>query len=476
MLVSVGSPTSPLDNISPPLGILYLAAWIRDKMDCELRVENSGEERWSAQDIVRRVVDYAPDVLALSTLTPSAFLLPIITRGVRKALPKTLQVIGGAHATATGRPVLATSEADSVVIGEGEISFEAVIRHHLDCSEPSDVPGLIWRDAKGEIRENPGNAPIISDLDTLPFPAYDLIDLSRYQNRLRMTSFMPNRRYMSLFSSRGCPYGCIFCHSVFGRRFRAQSPERMVAELEYFSRTFEVDEFEYLDDVFNLNAERVVAFSDLVRQRGLKVRLAFPNALRGDIITEEVAEALVSAGTYYTALALESGSPRIQKLIGKNLDLPKFLNGVKMMSRRRVFTYGFAIMGFPTETREEMEMTARVAYHSDLHVVSFFKATPFPGTRMRELAMESCPDQVEQVRFDDMEYVGLPANVSAESGKVLFACQREAYLRFYLRPSRMMRILRDHPYPWYLPKCGLSFISHLRGRRFGPGSACEKTI
>ena len=139
---------------------------------------------------------------------------------------------------------------------------------------------------------------------------------------------------------------------------------------------------EFLDDIFNFDRKRVLEICDLIAKRNLKLRINFPNAVRTDALTEEVMDAMVGAGLYHSAFALESGSPRMQQLMRKHLDIDKFLRGVKWATDRGVFAHGFAMLGFPTETEEEMETTLEVACNSRLHTATFFTVIPFPGTEL----------------------------------------------------------------------------------------------
>jgi anaerobic magnesium-protoporphyrin IX monomethyl ester cyclase len=254
---------------------------------------------------------------------------------------------------------------------------------------------------------------------------------------------------VSMFTSRGCPYRCIYCHEIFGKRFRAQSPERIVAEMEHYVRTYGVKEVEFFDDIFNLNGKRVIEFSERVRQRNLRVHISFPNALRADILTEEVADALVAAGTRESALALESGSPRIQELIQKRLNIPKFMEGVAMLADRRVFTYGFLMFGFPTETEDEMRMTIDVVRRSKLHVVYPWIVTPYPKTELFDLAMRLKPGKMAGINYAGTDYSVYPCvNLSEVSDKVLKSYLFKCFPALFLNPARALRIVRDFPRPW----------------------------
>jgi radical SAM superfamily enzyme YgiQ (UPF0313 family) len=214
-------------------------------------------------------------------------------------------------------------------------------------------------------------------------------------------------------------------------------------------RTYGIKEVEFFDDIFNLQGRRVIKFSELVRRRNLRVSISFPNALRTDILTPEVADALVDAGTRVSAFALESGSPRIQQLIQKHLNIPKYLDGVAMLAKRRVFTYGFLMFGFPTETEADMQMTVDVVRQSKLHVVYPWVVTPYPKTELFDVAMRLHPERMAGIELAGADYMRYPCvNLSEVSDEDLAAYMRKAYSALFLSPSRALRIVRDFPRPW----------------------------
>jgi radical SAM superfamily enzyme YgiQ (UPF0313 family) len=449
-LARVGRRTAELPIITPPLGILSLAAYLRDQLALEVRIHDQHLHNSTSDELVRGAVEMGAEVVGLGLLTSGSHLLPELTRKIRQALPKALVVLGGPHVSAFQSGAMAGVDADAAVPGEGELSLEQILLAHLNRSGFADIPGLIWRDSSGEIVTNPGVSPQVEDLDSLPFLAYDLIDPRAYW-RFESMANVPPRPYIGMFSSRGCPYHCIYCHSIFGKCFRAQSPERVIAEIEHYQRTYGVREVEFYDDTFNHNARRVVDFCQSALRRNLRMKIAFPNAIRGDILTSETIDALVDAGLYYTACALESGTPRIQKYIGKNLNIPRFLEGVEKLARRHVFTYGFTMLGFPTETEEDLQRTIDVASGSSLHIASFFTVTPFPGTELYRRVLQDYPERLKGIDYADMSYPSLMFNLSEVPDAVFFSYKAKALRTFYFNPKRVARIAMDFPNPLYLP-------------------------
>jgi len=450
-LASVGRRTINFPPVSPPMGLLCLAAYLRERFRLDVRIVDQYADGSSVNDIVQAAAEFEADVVGFRALTSSARALAEATRKARAALPGALIVLGGPHVSASGAKAMEDTAADAAVAGEGELAFEQILGAYGNGTDLSGIPGVFRRDSDGGIVANPGEIAPIEDLDSLPFPAYDLIDLRKYW-RLRSMSQVPPRRYVSLLTSRGCPYQCMYCHRIFGKRFRAQSAERIVAEVEHYVRVFGLSEIEFLDDIFNQDRQRVLDFCDLVQRRGLKLRIAFPNALRGDRLTQEVVDALVDAGTYYSACALETGSPRVQQFIGKRLDIPRFLEGVEMLVQRGVLTHGFTMLGFPTEAEDEMRQTIDVACNSKLHTATFFTVTPYPNTELHALVERTHPEKLVGLDYEDQDYTGIAVNLSAVPDEVLYASQRKAWRRFYLNPMRLVRLARDFPQPQYLPR------------------------
>jgi len=278
-------------------------------------------------------------------------------------------------------------------------------------------------------------------------------------------SQVPPGRYLSLFTSRGCPYQCSYCHRLFGKRFRKQSAERIVAEIEYYVRRFNIHEMAFLDDVFNLDKQRVLEFSRLVRSKGLNLRLDFASGLRGDLLDEETIDALIDAGMYRSSFGLESGSRRIQAFIGKHLDIDRFICTVELAARKRVFTHGFAMLGFPTETERELQTTIEVASASRLHTAAFFTVVPFPNTDLYEAAQQRYPEEMNRLCYDDTDLSSISLNLSDVPDELFFAYRRKAWRSFYLKPGRMFRIVRDYPHPWFLPRLVPTFLRRVTSGR-----------
>lgn len=441
-------------GVTPPLGIMYIAAYIRQKFNVQIRIINQKLFNTPNDEIVKQANEFGADIIGLSVMTTNAYSLPYITSHMKKALPRSLIVIGGPHVSAFGERSLEGNVADIAVPYEGEITFETIVNAYLGNGYISDTPGIFRRTNDG-IVTNPGTIPLVEDVDKLPFPAYDLIDLKPYWKIQSMT-LLVHRKYASLFSSRGCPFKCIYCHRIFGDKFRIHSAERVIEEMEFCIKNYGVGDFEIYDDIFNHDKKRLFEICDLISRRGIKVGLSFPNGLRVDELNKSSIDALANAGMYFCSCPLESGSPRIQKMMGKNLNLRKYLENVEYMDSKRIFTFGFVMMGFPNETEDDLKQTLDVACKSKLHAASIYTVTPFPNTVVYDVAMRNNPDKLKYINYDDNEYSHMKYNLSDVPDDVLFYYQRKVNRNFYMNPSRIFRIFRDFPQrrriPAYIPE------------------------
>lgn len=198
--------------------------------------------------------------------------------------------------------------------------------------------------------------PVIKDLDRLPMPDRSLVDYDRYARFIGQG--MVRNTYLNLLSSRGCPFGCAYCHKIWPRGHQRRSAENIFAEIK-FHYDLGVRRFIFVDDCFNLDRKACAAFFRLVLAAGLKLEMFFSGGLRGDLLNPELIDLMVEAGTVSLALALETASPRLQKFIGKKLDLERFHANISYLCARhpQVVQELFLMHGFPTETESEAWQT-----------------------------------------------------------------------------------------------------------------------
>lgn len=435
IFIKCDQPSRGTEGRTPPLGLMSIAAYLREKGRHTIRIFDARFHGSSLPAILREM---NPEFVGLSALTIEAHSLHSIADLAKKLCPRAIVVAGGPHASFYPDETLSDQNIDVAIRGEGEETFAEIVEG-LNGRCPY-IKGIAYRQDGRIVYTEP--RPYIRDLDALPFPAWDLIDIRSYWSHKSMAS-LGLRRYMALFTSRACPYRCIYCHNMFGKTFRARGPESVVEEMAVLSRTYGIRDFEVLDDIFNLDIERAQRILSLILERLPGVRLAFPNGLRGDRMDGEFVDLLREAGTRYLSIAVESASPRLQRLIKKNLNLDRTAKAVTRCVQKGIFVNGFFMIGFPTETREEIHKTIEFAARSSLHTAMFFIVTPFEGTEL----MEAYRDRIQrfQIEFRDHDFFTGYFNLSEVPNRDLYRLQKFAYRKFYLTRWRPMRIMVSYP-------------------------------
>jgi len=429
---------------SPPLGLMYLAAYARVQRNnrdsftiIDERMQRHTLEQWKVY-----VKDLNPDYVALSALTHEVDRLEKLSSWFKSLMPHIPLIAGGPHITSAGARLLDEMDIDYLIKGEGEISFVKLLNalDRGDCYPQETISGLAFKNRDGSITEHPQNIQV-PDVNDLPFPAWDLVDLDAYSQYKRMTPSNSISRYAALFTSRGCPYRCIYCHNIFAKKFRAMNVARIVDEIEFLITEYETHDFEIFDDIFNLDYERVMGICAEIKQRGLETRFSFPNGIRGDILDKRILKELKSVGTYHMAFAVESANPRVQRLIKKNINLEKIRQNIAIAADEGIFTWGFFMLGFPTETRREIWNTLKFAFTSKLHGAFFFIVIPHEGTELAAM----CSERFDVGSSFDADYHFSQSVISTLSGSELSLLQTIAFLGFFFDPRRIIRILRDYP-------------------------------
>jgi anaerobic magnesium-protoporphyrin IX monomethyl ester cyclase len=420
-----------------PIGLVYVAPMaIRRGHYVEildLALESNPDEVLTAKLEERKW-----DLAGLSCMTPEFEGAEIAARQVKSFDSSIAVIFGGQHPTIVAEQVIAQDYCDFVCIGEGEETFGDFLDAWSSDGEVSDVNGLVYKDRDGRIRRNPPRPPI-DDVDSIPFPAYELLTMERYAEADSARYTPKYRRSIQIFTSRGCPWHCTYCHDLFGKKFRGRSPDNVLAEMKMLYYDHGIQEFMVEDDIFNFDMDRAKKICDLIVAEKMKVALQFGNGIRLERLDEELVRKLAEAGTHHVSIAIESASPRIQSLSRKNLKL-HMVNDVARWTRKYgINTLGFFMIGFPSETIEEINMTIRFACQSELDEALFSIVIPYAGTEIRtQVVRMGMYDGGQNV--DDLREV-IRIQTSEFDFKTLKRLQRRAYMMFFLTRFRFLKML-----------------------------------
>jgi amino acid adenylation domain-containing protein len=281
--------------------------------------------------------------------------------------------------------------------------------------------------------------PQITDLDALPFPDRNLVDYSKYDKYFAQGLV---KKVINLVATRGCPYNCYYCHKIWPRKHIARSARDIFEEVKiHYDKGYRT--FSFVDDIFNLDRRNSETFFQSVVKNNLKIRLLFPSGVRGDILTPDYIDLMSEAGLVLVALALETASPRLQRLIHKNLDIEKLRENILYICKKHphIVLELFTMFGFPAETEEEVLMTFEfVKSIKWLHFPYLNALKIFPNTDMARLAMEHGVSKEAIEKFSNLSYNQLGDTLPFSRG---FARQYQANFmkQYFLLPERLQSVI-----------------------------------
>lgn len=440
-------------SYGPPLGILTLIAGLRSFFKEKIHIDFWDMKLYNAPPscLASKLDFYKPDIVGVSALNCEAAASFEIAALVKSWDDQVVTIIGGPFTLRQSQLIFEQSRFDWVFEGAADRSLlNALSRQFSNRALGNDIAGFSYRSTCNEIISN-DKQDLIADIDSIPMPAWDMVDFERYRkyDRPGIISNIGERKYAYLFTSRGCPYLCNYCHDVFTKRFVYKSTHNVIEEIRVLYEEYGVTDFHIVDDIFNLHKPRVKEImGEIARRWPQKLRLAFPNGLRGDILDKDTIAAMVEAGTFHATISIETVTERLQHLVEKNLDVKKAGWAINEFASHGVIVQGAFMLGFPTETPEEIEATIRYAVSSKLSQAYFFAVTPQPGTPIYDMAVKESPEAAVS-RSRDERNIGNYHTMSPWYSQAYgYDLQRKiggAYFRFYFNPRRMAVLLRQFP-------------------------------
>jgi anaerobic magnesium-protoporphyrin IX monomethyl ester cyclase len=340
-------------------------------------------------ELVATTLELRPDLVGVTCAYTAQY---PATRSLARAIKRATSVpivIGGAHCSALPSATLAEGCFDYVVIGEGELPLLALCAHLERGASLAGVKGIAYRDATGNLHET--DKEPMKEVNEVPMPARHLFDMGAYINspysHNGSTLRMP---YATMITSRGCPLACSFCsvHTIWGRNNRTRGPQQTVDEIEHLAREYGVREIHFEDDMLTMDRPRMIAICREIVARKLDVTWTTPNGVYVNSLNEALLTAMKEAGCYQLALAIESGSKPVLRLMNKNVRLEYAREVVKTMRRLKMGVYFFFIIGMPGETEADVLKTIEYAKDIMPDEAYFSIATPYPGTPLYDQCRE----------------------------------------------------------------------------------------
>ena len=392
-------------NVYFPLGLLNIAASIRDLcqvkiFDClveDFEIQKTPEYTaygTSLDKLADAVKTFSPDIVGItipfSAQSDSARAVGMLCK---KISGKIVVVCGGPHACVQYQSLLDEGWCDLCVVGEGEMTARELIEKLSLSQLPQGVPGVDCK-AQGKLFYVP--RPGLKELDQLAMPAYDLIDVQAYLKSpyLYKSRSAIGSRSISMITSRGCPFDCIFCSIKLhmGRAYRYHSPEYVIKHLRFCVEKLGINKFHFEDDNISLNKERFEKLLDLIIASKLDIRWDTPNGIRADTLDFNLLKKIKQSGCGFLRVAIESGNQRVlNEIIRKNSSLEYVTQVVKFCKELDIKVAAFYVIGFPGEKITEMKETVTMAKDLfrlyNVYPILLF-ATPLYGTELYDICLK----------------------------------------------------------------------------------------
>lgn len=405
----------------PPTDLMYLAS-VAEKEGFEAKICDYSQ----GGDLVEDLKEFKPDYLVVNVATPTLEHDLDALKIAKDILPNVVTIAKGAIFLTKSEDILKNHEAlDIVIFGEAEDTLKEILQ---GVENPL---GIYYRE-DGQIKFS-GVRPFIDNLDEIPFPARHLVDNTIYRRP-------DNNKVQAVVKvARGCPFHCFFCLAtpVSGAKVRRRSVENIVEELKECVEKYNITNFVFWSDIFNLDKNWTMALCQAIIDSGLKI--TWSANTRADTADDEMAKMMYKSGCRLVSIGVESGSQYMLEKMGKKITLDDVRRTVKTFKNAKIRIYNYFVIGLPWESEETVEETIRFAIELDSDFISFYTATPLPGSRFYEYAKEH--DLFDKETSFENAYFYPAVNTHNLTRDRVFELHKSAIKRFYLRPLYILKML-----------------------------------
>ncbi|MCG2711996.1 MAG: B12-binding domain-containing radical SAM protein [Candidatus Omnitrophica bacterium] len=428
-------------GLTPPLGISYIAAYVkRNGFQVEILDNNAlnldgnqFEEFFKKKDPL--IVGFAMYLTTVNCVLDFASI-------IKKIKPDIKIIVGGALATNLYKDILKSALIDVAVKGEGERTMSELINAIKNGNDLSQVKGIAYKE-NDRIRET-AERELVENIDEMPFPAYELLQMDKY-HLSAPCSFTKNKNIGAIITSRGCPYSCSFCSNIFGKKIRYRSEKNVIAEIKYLKKTYNVKDFLFCDDTFTHDEDKAIRICELIVKNKLDILWScFSRADRG---SEKLYKALYQAGCRSIFFGAESGSQKILDNLNKGITLNDIKKSVALCKKHKLSSFCSFILGSPEDDINTIEETIDFAKKLDPDYALFGLFHPAPGSKIFNDLQRKNVFHMDFYKTKWENYFLffsprlLPFEVSSLSKKELIKLQKKAFREFYFRPKKIVGFL-----------------------------------
>ncbi len=429
----------------PPFGLGYLAAAIRKNHD--VKILDGIKERLTFAGLEQILREGFFDVIGIQIFTFQVITAKIYIDLIKKNLPEAKIILGGPHPSCAPDTIFNYfPKADYAFRGEAEIGLSELLdllsKDGIGRDSLVLVPGLIWKDKEKTIINK---LIFVEDLDSLAMPSWDLIRPDNYPLAPH-GGFFKNYPIAPIIITRGCPFSCTYCagHLVSGKKIRFRSIRNVIEEISLLYHKYGIREIHIEDDNFTFNRDFVLEFCRKLKESKLNISWTCPNGVRLDTLTKDLLLAMKNAGLYSISVGIESGSEKILKDMKKSLTKEKIKEKLDLIKECGLDASGFFIIGYPTETRDDIMETVDFALELPIKRAGFSLFKPFPGTEITKNLIEK--GELEELSDEDWARFVLADAVYAPPGftkEEMKKMRRQALFHFYLRPKIVLKFIGE---------------------------------
>lgn len=455
-----------LKQVYPPVGLGIISSiakkcgWSTEIIDAQLtratpmkvlnrilKEEKSGKEPFTA--------------VGISGTIPTAPYIESLSRILRQKKPDLKQILGGPYVSSLGLESLSRTRADIAVPGEAEYKLPEILSALENDSGCNKIPGVYSVDQNK--REFIKSRQTVSWKD-IPITDWKGLQLKKYWLSSNRPMSCRDPRYMIMFTSRGCPFDCSYCHHNFGQSFRARNIESILEEIGMMKKDFGVKEIHIHDDAFNANENHAISVLQAINKYHPELTLSFPNGFRLDCLSDELFKELKLCGVKQINIGVETGVRKIrEKTLKWNLSNSEIMHNCIRIKKAGFRLHSQFMIGFPGETKKEMIRTIRFACELPLDTANFSAVCPYPGTRLNKELKDSgmkLSEDYGKYLFQSRKSV----NISDLDDYSFQKIRTRAVREFYFRPHILYNAIND-PITW------TSFRGRVRWftERFFPG-------
>lgn len=371
---------------APPIGLAYIAAVLREN-DIDVKIIDAKSLNMTHEETCAAVLIEKPDLAGITIFTSQLRSALLTAREIKKNLPSCKIVVGGPHVHPQHEELLRKqSSIDFCVRREGEITMMELAKALSDGGDFRDILGLTFRDIDNNVIVNP-DRPFIEDLDTLPFPARDLLPNYVYRGTI---GFGERAKFTYISASRGCPFKCDFCSvNRFWPEPRRRSVKNVIAEMEETYQRHSIGYMRFTDEIFTLDKQWVSEFCQRMIDTGLNREITWSCDSRVTTVNEELLKEMAQANCRTIFYGIEFGNQKILDDCGKRIKVEQIYEAVDLSKKVGIYPTGNFMIGYPTETRQTIEDTMNLALKLNLDFCSFSIVTPFPGCKL----FDYCKDE-----------------------------------------------------------------------------------